>query len=683
MIPIRYVKGVGPKREKILNRVGVFFLKDLLYYFPVRYQDRSHIEQINLLEEGKTSLIRAEITSLKVSQAFYGRKATIRASLRDSTGNIQGIWFNQPYLKDYLKIGLSYYFYGKIQRYNDRLQIVSAEFERLNSEDDLDISGIVAFYRLTQGLSQNNLRRLIRTCFSNYRNQIVETIPFDIRKEYNFPNILEALSGIHSPASFEDIKRSRQRFIFEEFFIMQILLFRRKAELRLKRRPALSIDHSVVDKVKNNFGFTLTGDQEKAICEVFSDVSSDLRNSRLLQGDVGSGKTVVASIAAFCVARSGFQVAFMVPTEVLAIQHKKTLEGLAKGLDLKIDIITSGLAIKKRKDIYAKLSQGKIDIIVGTHALLNEDLRFKNLRFVVVDEQHRFGVAQRALLARKGIDADILVMSATPIPRSLALTLYGDLEVSLIKEYPKGRKFARTEIVKEKERGKVYEFIRQKVQEGRQVYIIYALVEESSQEDLYPAVQMYERLVKEFKSLRLGLLHGRLDSRQKQSVLNNFKNNEIDILVSTLVVEVGLDIPNATVMVVENPERFGLAQLHQLRGRITRSNLPSYFFMIAKKDIYSSARKRLEVIAETCDGFKIAEQDLELRGPGDLFGTLQAGYLPTSIASSQDDLKILETARSRAFKVIKKDPYLELRQHKELNSAIKEYIDKGLLWQAS
>jgi len=680
---VRFIKGVGPKKEKLLHRLGIYSLRDLLYYFPVRYQDRTSVESISSLKEGKTSLIKAELAALNVRRSFKARKTVIDALLRDSTGVIPAVWFNQPYLKDYLRNRQEYYFYGRVQLYKEKLQLVSPEFERFDSADNLQVSGIVPFYRLTQKLTQNTLRKVIHYCLNSYSKQVIDPLPFDIRKEFNLPNIIEALSDIHFPGTFQLLKKARERFIFEEFFILQILLFRRKAEFRLKKRTPLNIDYKVLDTVKRNFGFPLTTDQERTIKAVLSDLTSFYRSSRLLQGDVGSGKTIVASIASFCVAGSGYQVAFMVPTEVLAIQHKQTLTALGRGLRLSIEILTSGISGKRKEDIYKKLAQNKIDIIVGTHALLQEDLRFKNLRLIIIDEQHRFGVAQRAILARKGVNPDILVMSATPIPRSLALTIYGDLEVSLIREYPKGRALPQTEIVGQAQRKKIYQFIKDMIKKGRQAYIIYALVEEVEESDLYSAVQMYERLIKEFKPYRLGLLHGKLDSSQKQKVLGRFKEGEIDILVSTLVVEVGIDVPNATVMVVENPERFGLAQLHQLRGRIMRSSFASYFFMVAKKEMALSSRRRLEVIKNTNDGFRIAEEDLELRGPGDLFGTLQAGYLPINIASVQEDLKMLEAARVSAFNIIKKDPRLELRQHESLNSSTKDLVDKCLSWQAT
>lgn len=680
---IRYIKGIGPKREKLLNRLGIFSLHDLFYYFPVRYEDRRNISFISSLKEGDSALIKAKVSGLSIRKGFYGRKSLVQAVISDDTGVLISIWFNQPYICKYLKSGNSYYFYGRIRRYKNKLQIVSPEFEESVSSETLPLSGIIPCYSLTQGITQNALRKIISFCLKHYSFKLSDPIPFKIRKEYNFPNIAKAVFDMHFPGEFPLLREARKRFIFEEFFMLQILLFRRKAKFRMTAKQPVSVDPIIVNKVKENFGYPLTSAQEKAVEDILKDLSSSCRSARLLQGDVGSGKTIVASIACFAVVSAGGQCAFMVPTEVLAFQHKMTLEKLAKGTGINIEILTSSISSKKRKDIYRKLSEGSIQIIVGTHALLNQDLKFKDLRLAVIDEQHRFGVSQRAVLVNKGAMPDVLVMSATPIPRSLALTLYGDLELTFIREYPKDRKVPLTEVVGSKGRAKVYEFVKRKVREGRQAYIIYALVDESDETGLYSAVQMYGELKKMFKDEKLGLLHGRLSADEKQKVLEDFRNKEIDILVSTLVVEVGVDVPNAAVMVVENPERFGLAQLHQLRGRIMRSGLQPFFFMVASINISSESRERLKILESTNDGFKIAEEDLRVRGPGDLFGTVQAGYLPKRIASVQEDSEMLQEARKSAFQIIKKDPELKLREHSTLLKNIETLMEKSMVWQAS
>ena len=680
-IPIRFVKGIGPKRERLLKKLGIFSLQDLLYYFPSKYQDRRKVSLISELKEGSSFLIQAEVITLHVRRTFPKRKFLVEALLKDSSGYIQSIWFNQPYLEKYLKKAHTYYFYGRVQRYKNTLYLVSPEFEDLSSEGSLGISGILSFYRLSQQLSQKTLRNIIYNSLNRYGASLVEPLPFEVRREFSFPNIRKALNSIHFPSSFEELKEARRRFIFEEFFFLQILIYRRKAEIRIRKRSPLIIKGEWIEKVKKNLPFTLTSEQEKALSEIISDITSPYRNARLLQGDVGSGKTVVVAIVSFLVAMAGFQTAFMVPTEVLAFQHKDTLRKLSRGLNIKIESLSGGVSSKKRKKIFKEISQGKIDIIVGTHALLNEELKFEKLRFIVIDEQHRFGVSQRALLSSKGEAADVVVMSATPIPRSLALTLYGDLEVSLIRGYPQGRKFPLVRIVKEEDRQKIYEFIKEKVRENQQAYIVYALVEEEDA-DLYSAVRMYEKLTREFRPFKVGLLHGRMSSSEKEKVLRDFKKSKIHILVSTSVVEVGVDVPQATVMVIENPERFGLAQLHQLRGRIMRSVYQPYFFMIVKENISPSSQRRLTVILKSCDGFRIAEEDLKLRGPGDLLGTIQAGYLPKSILQAQEDIELLKKARFWAFKIIKKDPYLQLREHQNIRKILKERENLCILWPA-
>lgn len=679
-LPIRYLKGVGPKKEKLFHKLGIFFLKDLFYFFPRAYQDRTKISSISSLKEGESFLIKAEVVALNLRRSFFKKKFILEALLRDESGIIYSVWFNQPYLKNYLKLGKEFFFYGRVYNYRGRFQLVSPEFEEITGREDS--LGIMPLYRLTNGFTQKSIRRIIYTSLERYINQLVEPLPYSIRRYYNFPNIVEALRNIHFPSSFEELKRSRQRFIFEEFFIMELLVYRRKAKFRETKTPGIKIEEKIIEKVKSNFEFKLTPSQQNALDDILKDLSLNCRTSRLLQGDVGSGKTVVAAIASFCVAKASYQVAFMVPTEVLAFQHKKTLEKLARGLKIKIEVLTGGLSLKSKRDIYKRLVEGKIDIIIGTHALLEERLKFKKLKLVIIDEQHRFGVIQRTLLAQKNISSDILVISATPIPRSLALSLYGDLDLSVIRELPAGRKIAQTRIVFEEEREEIYKFLESQLKEGRQGYIIYALVETEEEREFPGAVEKYEELKERFSNYSVGLLHGRLSSEQKLQVLDRFSRGKLHLLVSTLVVEVGMDVRNATVMIVENPERFGLSQLHQLRGRICRSEHIPYFFMVIRRDISPSILRRLEIIKDTQDGFKIAKKDLQLRGPGDLFGTLQAGYLPQKIASVDKDLEILKQARVCAFRTIKKDPDLKLKEHSQLREFIKDLLDKASFWQA-
>jgi ATP-dependent DNA helicase RecG len=489
-------------------------------------------------------------------------------------------------------------------------------------------------------------------------------LPFDIRREKNLPNIARSLEEIHFPSSFEEARLARERFIFEELFFSQILVYLRKAKHRLTQGVILKAKGEVLERIRQNLNFKLTLSQEGALSQIIKDLEKPYPMHRLLQGDVGCGKTIVSAFAFGVCVDSGFQAAFMVPTEVLAYQHKETLENFFRGLNYNIEILVSSLNDKKIEKIHKDLKEGKIDIIVGTHALIQEEVKFKELGLVVIDEQHRFGVAQRALLPKKGKNPHYLIMSATPIPRSLALSLYGDLDLSVIKELPQGRIHPETLWFSEEKREWIFNFLKTKLKEGRQAYIIYPVIEENEDEDLKSLEIMYEKIVKRFSSFKVGIFHGRLKPREKLETIKCFCQKNINILISTTVVEVGVNIENATVMIVENPERFGLAQLHQLRGRIQRSTYQPYFVLISKKDLADNALERLEIISRINDGFKIAEEDLRLRGPGDFFGELQHGLPDLKIASPLRDLEILKQARFFAYRTIKGDPYLEKPQHR-------------------
>lgn len=675
---LRYIKGVGPKRESMLNRLGIYSLMDLVYYFPVRYEDRTQLVSANQLKENEPALILVKCGGVRLQSGFYGRKSRVEAVFFDDTGKISVTWFNQPYVKDNFEVGKEYFLYGKPRLYKNQMQLVSPAFDVASEETEDSGKKILPIYRSTAGLKQSALRKIMHNALAEIPVDLNDPLSFAIKDKYNFPIKYKALMNIHFPETMEQIAFARSRFIFEEFFMMQLMVYRRKVEFRLSRRRGIKIDNEFIQKIKDNFGYELTKSQNKVLNSILEDIKSSHRSSRLLQGDVGSGKTIVALVAAFCVAKAGHQAAFMVPTEVLAQQHLKTIKTLAS--DLNINAVFLGAATKavEKKEIYKGIKEGLIDIVVGTQALLTDVVEFKDLRFIVVDEQHRFGVCQRAILGHKGHKPDVLVMSATPIPRTLALTMYGDLDVSKITEYPKGRKFPSSAVVPEAYRERVYKVIENKINEGRQAYVIFALVEESEDEesDLKSAVAMHKQLVDKFKDRSVGLLHGKLKSGEKVATLNAFRKKEIDILVSTLVVEVGVDVPNATLMMVENPERFGLAQLHQLRGRIMRSSNESFFYMMLKKSASQKSKERLKVIEETCDGFQIAESDLKLRGPGDVFGITQSGYIENRIADVEKDFEMLKQARRAAHRVIEDDPTLSKEENlllkKDLSGRIHE-----------
>jgi ATP-dependent DNA helicase RecG len=680
---IRYLKGVGPSKEAAFNRAGVYTVEDLLYYFPFRYEDRRNFKKIRDLKLDEPSVVKGKVAARNLKKMPYFLrskkvKSIFEIILEDDTGKIKCSWFNQGYLADYIKVGQELIVYGKLHLSKRGRQIISPEYEVSQKEDNLSVGRVIGVYRLSKGLSQRFMRKIIFSSLENHRCDHTDPLPFNIRKERNIPNIVKSLEDMHFPASWDGACAARERFIFEELFVSQILVYLRKAKHRLQAGLPFKIRNLELNKIRKNFSFSLTEHQETTLSQILGDLEKPYPMHRLLQGDVGCGKTVVAAFVIAACADSGYQAAFMVPTEVLAYQHKETLDRMFEGLEFisksdrsSIRVITSSLSKKEKEDIYNDLDQGKIKVIIGTHALLQEEVKFKRLGLVVVDEQHKFGVAQRALLPKKGkVCPHCLVMSATPIPRSLALSLYGDLDLSVIKGLPRERKIPSTTWVKEGQRNKVYDFLKERLGEGRQGYIIYPVIEENEDQDLKSLKVMYGKTKKKFPASKVEMFHGRMKNEEKLKIIKAFRAKEIDILISTTVVEVGVNIENATTMIVENPERFGLAQLHQLRGRVQRSSHKPYFILISKDNLSENAKSRLKIISQESCGFKIAEEDLKLRGPGDFFGHLQHGLPDLKIANPLRDLEILKEARQFAYKVIKSDPHLEGIG----NRCIKEYL---------
>lgn len=681
-VHLRYIKGVGPNREVAFNKCGVYTADDLLRYFPYRYQDRRNFKKIKDLKTGEFSALKGVVRSrnLKKFPPFLRRKVKVKsifeAILEDDTGSIRCTWFNQSYLYDTIKPQDTLVIYGKPRQISSGLQIIPDEYEILDKNEPLGLGKIVGIYSLPDSFSQKFMRKTIDFVLKNHLRDYPENLPFYIRKEKGIPNIAKSLESMHFPESWEEIKQARERFIFEELFFSQIMVYLRKAKHRFQKGLKFKVSDENIERIKKNLGFELTSSQVKVLSEILSDLSKPSPMHRLLQGDVGCGKTVVAAFAIGACVDSGFQAALMVPTEVLAHQHKDTLERIFRGLKIVpkegIKAITSSLSGKKIENIYKELKEGKVKIIVGTHALIQEGVKFKKLGLVVIDEQHRFGVAQRALLPKKAeITPHCLVMSATPIPRSLALSLYGDLDISAITQMPRGRLIPKTLWVKEPKRKWVYGFLKDILSQGRQIYIIYPVIEESRIEELKSLKVMYAKIKKEFSDYSVEMFHGKMKNDEKIKAIKRFKEKKIDILIATTVVEVGVNIENATAMLIENPERFGLAQLHQLRGRIQRSNYQPHFILISKSGLSENSRKRLEVISGESSGFKISEEDLKLRGPGDFFGNLQHGLPDLKIANPIEDLDILKQARSLAYNVIKTDPFLGKPEHR----CLKEHID--------
>ncbi len=669
-IPIRYVKGIGPKRAKLFNKIGIQSLEDLLYYFPRRYEDRTNFISISKLQEGQIHTIKAEVLAKGEHRSFRRRGfSIIEVAVADETGKISCVWFNQPYLKDYFKVGSTLILYGKIERWGNRLQMNSPDFEIVSqeAEEPLNIGRIVPVYSLPEGITQRNFRKLVKSALDEYLPKVNDFLPYDIRSRNNLSNLALSLLNIHFPENPDMQKQAYERLAFEEFFLFQLPLVLRK--LRKKERRGIS--HKVEGELVNNFisglTFKLTLSQQKVIAEIKSDMAKAQPMQRLLQGDVGSGKTVVAAIAALTAIQGGYQAAFMVPTEILAKQH---FEKLKTEKPLNIELLTSSLNKKEKEKIYQEIKEGKIDLVIGTHALLEENVRFKKLGLVVIDEQHKFGVGQRALLPGKGFNPDVLIMTATPIPRTLAITLYGDLDISIIKELPPGRLPVKTSHFSQEEISKAYAIVKHEIIQGKQGYIIYPVIEESYALDIAGAEKTYAELRSgEFKKFNLGLIHGRLKQEKQDELMLKFKNKELDILVATTVLEVGIDIPNATCMLIEHAERFGLSQLHQLRGRIGRGREESFCILISDART-PEASARLKAMIQYNDGFRIAEEDLKIRGPGEFIGARQHGLTELKVANPLTQMQLLKRAREEAIRLLNSDPRLEARP----NSLLKEKL---------
>jgi len=668
--PIQYLKGIGPKRAKVFGKLGINIVEDFLYYFPRRYEDRTIFSPIKDLKEGMSQTIKAEILVKGERQSFRRRGfSIIEVAVGDQTGKIFCVWFNQPYLKEYLKVGSTLILYGKIERYASRLQMNSPEFEIISGEGDesLNIGRIVPIYSLPGGITQRSLRQIIKYAVDEYLPKISDFLPYDIRARNNLLNLAKSLINIHFPDNLKIQKEAFRRLSFEEFFLFQIPLALRK--LKKKEKPGIAhrVEGELVKDFIANLPFKLTQSQEKVIAEIKSDLAGLKAMQRLLQGDVGSGKTVVATIASLTAIQGGYQVAFMVPTEILARQHYEKIKSQVACLrsqakEIKIELLTSSIDKKEKEKIHREIKEGKIGLIIGTHALLEEKVEFKNLGFVVIDEQHKFGVGQRALLPKKGFNPDVLIMTATPIPRTLAITLYGDLDISVINELPPGRLPIQTTHFVEDNRFKAYNIVKEQLRKGNQAYIIYPVIEESYVLDIAGAKKMYEQLkTEEFKEFRLALIHGRLKQKEQDRIMLKFKDKEIDILVSTTVLEVGIDIPAATCIIVEHAERFGLAQLHQLRGRVGRGSSESFCILISDSES-QEAKARIGVMVKYNDGFRIAEEDLAIRGPGEFFGKRQSGLSELKIANPLTQMQLLKRARQEAVKLINIDPHLEVRQ---------------------
>ena len=658
--PLQYLKGVGPRRAADLARAGLVTIEDLLYRFPIRYEDRGRFASIASLKPGQSATITGRILSCGLRSTRRPGFKIFEAAIQDPSGTIRVTWLNQPFLRDILATGQEMVLFGQVEmRGHGGLQLTNPQYEILEDEeaDTIHTGRIVPVYEKAGSVTPKMQRRLVYDVLQRLPDDLPETLPEAVRLRAGVPARRACLLGAHFPPADERLQRLNQfdapaqrGLIFEEAFLFQTgLLARRRWAASEPKETVVTVDDRIRASARAVLPFRLTAGQRQSLKEIVDDLQRAAPMNRLLQGDVGAGKTIVALLAALVAMENGLQVAFMAPTEILAEQHFVNITRLLQQARFRVALLTGATPAAKRREQLAEIAAGSLHLIVGTHALVQGDVLFKRLGLVVIDEQHRFGVLQRATLRTKGLRPDVLVMTATPIPRTLALTLYGDLDVSLIRDLPPGRLPVRTIAKPESRRDEIHAFVRQQLEAGRQAYVIYPLVEESAKIDLKAATEMADTLSAQvFPDFRVGLLHGRMKPDAKDRVMKAFAGGEIHVLVSTTVVEVGVDVANATVMVVEHAERFGLSQLHQLRGRVGRSGHQSFCCLIYQSPLSDDARERLKAMTETTDGFDIAERDLLLRGPGDFFGTRQAGAPTFRVIDLVRDRELLDAARREA-----------------------------------
>ena len=670
---IRYLKGVGEKRAETLSKLGIETVSDLLNYFPRDYEDRREVRDISDVRAGDKACINAYVsTSIRTRQIRRGFSVSEFRAV-DETGGINIVFFNQKYSVEKLSSEKRYVFFGKIEERGGRLTMTNPTFEAEDSSGK-KTGAILPVYSLTSGLSADVLRGAIRNALSEFSEFIPEIIPDDIRRRHKLAHSGYSYREIHFPTSEEELDIAKRRLVFEELFILSLGLMYLRDRRDVEKGTAFS-DTDASEYI-NSLPFKMTSAQLRVIGEMADDLNKSKPMNRILQGDVGSGKTAVAAAAVYMAYKSGFQSALMVPTEILAEQHFRSLSADLARLGVKVDILTGSMKASEKKKVKEKCATGETDLVIGTHAIISEDVEFKKLGLMVVDEQHRFGVRQRASLASKGENPHRLVMSATPIPRSLALIMYGDLDISLIDELPPGRLAVDTLIVNDNKRNAAYEFIKKELDSGHQAYIVCPLIDEDEEGEMR-SVEKFAKELSEtvFSGKNVEFLHGKIKPKEKDAIMRRFVSGETSVIVSTTVIEVGVNVPNATVMAIENAERFGLSQLHQLRGRVGRGAAKSYCMLFSNVSKYSPAAERLQALRATNDGFKISEEDLRLRGPGDFFGTRQHGLPELKIASFMSDMKMLELAKREAGEIAESDRKLEREEHKYLKARIKEMFN--------
>ncbi|MGQ9535133.1 MAG: ATP-dependent DNA helicase RecG [bacterium] len=671
--PVQYIKGIGPKRALYFKRLNIENVKDLIFFIPHRYLDYSAVLKIKDLKINDEVTIIGRVHLIEIKRAKR-RGEMVNILLRDDTGSVVLRWFNRPDLKNKFKIGDWLVVSGKVSFFYHK-QFVNPLYEIIGQDDAAEKIGgtIIPIYPLTEGLGLWDIRRAMKIALDLCLNDIEEIIPQYLLDKHNLPSLKKAIRDLHFPQSVEQAKIARQRLVYDEFFFFELALARRRMTVKNQQGVALKEFGILTKKFIQTLRFELTAGQKKIIDEIVSDMSKPHPMNRLIQGDVGSGKTVVALYALLIAVENGYQGAMMVPTEILAEQHYLNHYEMLNNIGVKAVLLTSSIKGSAREEIINQIQNSEAKIIFGTHALIEENIDFKNLGLAIIDEQHRFGVMQRAALINKGVNPHFLVLSATPIPRTLALTLYGDLDISTLTEKPPGRGKIITKLYLENEKNSVYRFIKGELQKGRQAFVVCPIIEKSEKLELKSATEVYNEICREFADFSTGLIHGRLSTQERMKIMSDFRNGLIRILVATTVIEVGVDIPNATIMLILHPERFGLAQLHQLRGRIGRGAEMSYCFLLLSKFVTAETFERISFFEKNNDGFALAKKDMQLRGPGEILGKRQHGLPDIKIGDLEIDQEILFWARDDAFAVVSRDPEVELPEHYPIKRYFKEF----------
>lgn len=684
--PLERIKGIGPKLSERLSGKGLSTVEDLLYFLPFRYEDRRKIKKIRELTPGGNEVAVGEV--LAFGEARYGKRKVYEVAIGDGSGILKAKWFHYrlSYMKDRFKNGKKLILFGTVSQFGNQKEMIHPDIEIYDEDEpnEKHFGSIIPIYSQIENFHQKTTRKIITGLAGEYARHAIGGVPFPILERHGLLDMAAAFKEAHMPSDVPDsaglFELARKSLTFDELFMLEIGLALKRNQVKKEEGIAFdaSIGGGLESGLKKILPFKLTDAQEKVLAEIKKDMSAPHPMNRLIQGDVGSGKTIVSFISALMAVGSGYQAAIMAPTEILSEQHFISTHKYAEALHIRTVLLTGGMKKAERTAALEAIKDGRVDLVIGTHALIQKDVDFKKLGLIIVDEQHRFGVVQRAALKKKGfasergVSPDMLIMTATPIPRTLSMTVFGDLDVSIIDELPPGRKPIHTRVIREKDRAKAYDFIRGELKGGSQCYVVYPLVEESKEVSLKDATGMKEHLQSEiFPEFRLGLLHGRMKSAEKESVMRDFKDKRLDILVSTTVIEVGVDVPNATVMFIEHAERFGLAQLHQLRGRVGRGDKRSVCLLLAEWTNSEDTYRRLKVMEETMDGFRIAEEDLKIRGPGDFIGTRQAGLPDFRIGTAFSDLNLLKKAREEAFNYLLHNPELKGLEGERVREVLK------------